>query len=71
MATKRNGVSCYEKAGPDEPLFVLRANDKLAAATVRFWAAQATKFGVSLPKINEALEVAGQMESWKKRKLPD
>ena len=40
MATKNNPgqYDCYEKAHPDEPLFVLRANDVLAPYLVRIWA---------------------------------
>ena len=38
MSTKKQGVPCFDNAAPDEPIFVLRAQDRLAAATVRFWA---------------------------------
>ena len=38
MATKRRGDSCYDKADLDEPIFVLRAKDKLAPNVVRDWA---------------------------------
>lgn len=33
-----NPVSCLNSATPDEPIFVLRGNDRNAAATVRMWA---------------------------------
>lgn len=39
MATKRTGVPCYDKAGEDEPLFVLRATDKFGPQVIRYWAA--------------------------------
>lgn len=71
MATKRVGVLCYDKADPDEPIFVLRAQDALAADTVRFWAAQAHLRGVDQAKVNEAHRCAELMEKWPIHKLPD
>jgi len=38
-----NPNSCINKAEDDEPVFVLRANDELAAETVEVWA---TMYGV-------------------------
>lgn len=40
MATKNNPgeFDCYAAADPDEPLFILRANDELAPALVNLWA---------------------------------
>jgi hypothetical protein len=70
MATKRNSVSLM-KADDNEPIFVLRAQDRLAAAAVRFWADEAEKAGSSVAKIAEAREVAAAMEQWPTRKLPD
>ena len=71
MATKRVGVLCYDKADPDEPIFVLRAQDALAADTVRFWASQANLRGVDQAKVNEAHKCAAAMEKWPIHKLPD
>ncbi len=59
MATKEQGDSCYEKAAPDEPIFVLRAQDFLAPEIVREWAYRAA---------------VDRMEDWQiahKRKVPD
>lgn len=41
MGTKNNPgeYDCYAAAAPDEPLFILRANDPLAPHLVRLWAA--------------------------------
>lgn len=41
MGTKNNPGSfdCYEKAEPDEPMFVLLARDPRAANLARLWAA--------------------------------
>lgn len=41
MGTKNEPgeFDCYAKADPDEPIFVLRAKDKLAPHLVRLWQA--------------------------------
>lgn len=54
---------CFAKAAEDEVLFVLRAKDPIAPRIVREWA----KMAVGLhekEKIEEALEVAREMEKW-------
>lgn len=70
MATKREGVACYDKAGMDEPLFVLRAQDKLAAAVVRWWATLAAAGGTKPEVVAEALKCAEQMDAWPFHKHP-
>ena len=70
MATKRNGVACYDKAGTDEPLFVLRAQDRLAAFIVRLWAFLAECGGTQAEVVSEALKCADEMESWPFHKHP-
>lgn len=70
MATKRKGVTCYDKAGEDEPLFVLRAQDILAARLVREWADRAEKGGTKPEVIAEARACAAEMELWKFHKWP-
>lgn len=71
MATKKHGCSCYDKAADDEPIFVLRAQDRLAPLVVELWAELAAKFGVSPEKQQEAFRCADQMRHWPNRKLPD
>lgn len=71
MATKSEGVSCFEKAGDDEPVFVLRAKDVLAPEVVRDWAERARSAGVNPDKIVEALNVADKMELWQDKHIPD
>ena len=74
MATKSKGVSCYDKAGDDEPLFVIRAQDILGPETVMNWAHAALSAGVSIEKVAEAREVAREMEEWQlnhSKKVPD
>lgn len=70
MATKKNDP-CLDKAGDDEPIFVLRAQDKLAPALVRQWADQAAANGCPEPKVQDARQLADRMESWPVRKMPD
>lgn len=56
--------SCLNKAHSEEPLFVLRAKDPLAAQTVRHWATMSE--GHHEPeKIKEALKLADQMDEWR------
>lgn len=65
---------CLEKAAPDEPIFVLRAQDMLAPATVRTWIAFARANGVNDEKLAEAERCAQEMEAWtayNRRKVPD
>lgn len=70
MATKHNSVT-LGKAQDDEPIFVLRAQDRLAPALVRRWADEAERAGCPAGKVAEARTVADAMERWPTRKLPD
>ena len=74
MATKAQGCSCYDKAAPNEPIFVLRAQDQYAADVVRYWAfLVAGKRSMIDPpgKVGEALNCAAQMDAWPVKKIPD
>lgn len=73
---------CFAKASPDEPLFVLRATDKMAPGLVRKWAEQFRQHHLkagteghalakAISKHTEALAVADAMEAWSVRKIPD
>ncbi|HYF56693.1 MAG TPA: hypothetical protein VEA41_20745 [Salinarimonas sp.] len=55
----------------DEPVFLIRGQDKTAADTVRFWAAEAKRAGAGQTIIDLALEQADRMEEWAKHKVPD
>lgn len=67
-------TSCLNSAAPDEPVFVLRANDELAPSVVRGWAlaykiAKENTGGLSdkqKAKYEEAHALADQMEAWKR-----
>jgi len=73
MATKREELEngCFAKAADNEPIFVLRAQDRLAPALVREWAVQAEERGCPAPKVAEARALADKMENWVNRKNPD
>ncbi len=55
----------------DEPVFVLRAQDLLAADVVRIWADRAAEAGVNDPKVAEARAWADVMDAWVEKRLPD
>ena len=65
--------SCLNRAAPDEPVFVLRANDELAPDLVREWAHRYTELkaadgGLSarqVDKRDEAFRLADRMLAWK------
>lgn len=61
--------SCLNKAHPEEPIFVLRAKDPAAPATVRLWAAMAV--GIHEPeKLKEADMLASEMDAWRTEREP-
>jgi hypothetical protein len=64
-------AGCFAKAAEDEPLFVLRAQDKLAPIVIRLWAELAAFNGAGLEKVHEAKRLAFEMEQWPSRKFPD
>lgn len=70
MATKHD-CPCLEKAKDDEPIFVLRAQDKLAADTVRHWIQLARDHGTPQATLQEAEECVLAMERWPIKKVPD
>ena len=58
--------SCINKAENDEPVFVLRANDPLAAVMVDHWANQAEGTRMHEDwKIKEAHQLAQEMRRWR------
>lgn len=58
-------TSCLNKAQDDEPVFVLRAKDPLAADIVRIWAMMAHRSPHEIWKVKEARELANQMDLWR------
>jgi hypothetical protein len=63
--------STWNKIPDDEPIFILRAQDKLAPALIYAWAHLAIDHGASADKYAEATLLANQMNQWPKRKWPD
>ena len=63
--------STWNKIEPQEPIFILRAQDKLAAATVKAWVAFARTHGVNSRKLHEASALVVEMERWHTAKVPD
>lgn len=70
MGTKNNpgAFDCYANAEPDEPMFVLLARDRHAAALVNLWAAMrridAAREPADASKIEEAEQCANDMVAW-------
>lgn len=76
MATKSEELAdgCLSKVAEDEPVFVLRARDVLAAPTVMFWVWLARLGGVSGSKRAGAVSLYHQMRAWQYkhgRRKPD
>ncbi len=55
----------------EEPLFILRGQDKFAPLVVEFWAKLAEQFDVRSGKVMGARDIARDMERWPERKVPD
>lgn len=60
----RDANSCLNKANVDEPVFVLRAKDPIAAQAVRLWAAMADQVH-EVGKCADAMGIADQMDKWR------
>ena len=75
MRAALHAEGCLGHAETDEPVFVLRAKDKVAAETVRDWARRALMVGTPEEKIEEAQEVANMMDVYRSAhgggKIPD
>jgi len=65
------GEGALGKAADNEPVFVLRAQDKLAAPLVDLWATLAEEQGCPADKVGEARTLSAQMRAWPNRKYPD
>jgi hypothetical protein len=75
--TKRDSLidarSCFSKAAPDEPIFVLRGKDPLAPLVVKLWAQMATSVGTYGHEENKrasAYDVAAEMERYRNANYP-
>jgi hypothetical protein len=73
MGTKNNPgkFDCYEKAEPDEPMFVLLARDPLAPALVEAWASEHLRrqpAASGFSKYQEVMQCAADMRAWQNSK---
>lgn len=61
-------LSCLDKAADDEPVFVLRAQDRFAPDVVEHWAVlvQTRNGGRPTPKTTEARQLAKAMRQWQR-----
>ena len=72
MDGKYGKVTLEKKKIPDaEPLFVLRAQDKLASGVVKFYASQYKRATGDEEGYQGILKEAEAMEKWPTKKLPD
>lgn len=62
--------STLKRAHPDEPVFVLRGADVLAAKTVEYWAYLAHLNGSDKVTIAGALKIARTMRDWTRKMIP-
>lgn len=70
-----NGRGCLGKAKDNEPVFVLRAQDKLMKIALAVWIGEASSLlGAEHPKVIEARELFSAMLVWQElnpTKYPD
>lgn len=55
----------------DEPVFLIRAQDKVSGEVVRFWANLAEAAGASEVIVKSAREHAAKMDEWPVKKVAD
>lgn len=65
------GRGCLGKAADDEPVFVIRAQDKFAPVLVRLWAELVVNESGNSKKTADAMILASEMQKWPDRKIPD
>lgn len=71
MESKYGKITVEKKEIPaDEPLFLLRAQDKLAAGTIRYYAEMRRTVG-DKEAADHCLEVAKAFDAWPNQKMPD
>lgn len=63
-------MGCVVKAAEDEPVFVLRGKDKVAASCVLLWAATAAEVGAGEGKVSDAMDCARSMREYHTRAFP-
>jgi hypothetical protein len=74
LAAAARGAGCLGKAAADEPVFILRAHDRLAPLVVEIWADLAKAHEAPPEKTAGAMALATEMRAWEERngsKWPD
>jgi len=71
VTTAKQARAALQKVHDDEPVFVLRAQDSLAADLVELWAIHARMAGCNNDKVRGAADIAEEMRRWPIRKIPD
>jgi hypothetical protein len=70
-----SGRGCLGKAADDEPVFILRAQDKLMPVALSVWIQEAAAYiGHDHPKVLEAKELLDKVHRWgatHPTKMPD
>ncbi len=70
MAQTKLNNNCLEKAKDNEPIFVLRGQDKSSPKIIFAWMAQNFE-NLSSQRLQEAFDTAMAMKRWPNRKHPD
>ena len=65
------GEGCLGKAADEEPVFILRGQDRLSAPLVDMWADHAELHGCAPEKVEGARKLARAMRAWQPQKWPD
>jgi len=73
---KRDAEAFLAKVADDEPIFILRAQDRIAPTAVYNWAKVAKQFDCPRAKTDEAMSCHDDMVTWQvryhdKAKFPD
>ncbi len=55
----------------DEPIFILRGQDRFAPMVIELWCHLAEQFDVTSRKVAQARNLAKTMEAWPVTKVPD
>jgi hypothetical protein len=73
MSTKNNPgkYPCYERAEPDEPMFVLLGRDPIASFLITTWARVRQEMGKDEEQSREAYLTAFVMQKWAESKGKD
>jgi len=72
--TKSEAIEYLEKIEEDEPVFILRGQDKVAPEAISLWVCKAGMMNAKPEKLKGAMDVRVQMLDWQAQnlcKVPD